>query len=358
MARSGDVEFNVFSRAVRPGSSWMKEHVPMPASSGLPVIDVFDAPFRARKAFKAAVERIKPDLVHVHTPALVPPKGAPSLVTVHGTYYLDVKNLAGYPLSPGYKAFLSSLIFTQYRFERYALRYFDWFHPVSSMTAEELKHMGAPGDRICMVPNGVDSGEFCSAPVPDSLFAKYGLPRERLILSVGTVTPRKGAHVAVSAAADVLKSHPGATFVFAGAWPKMGRSYVEIMKKRAEKAGISGNIRFLGPVPQDDLKMLYNACSLFLSASITEGCSLNILEAAACGKPVVSTDVGGARDVLADMGRYAPINDHGALAARINETLDAGKTYLPELRDRIAGQFSWEAISREMNGVYRKASGR
>jgi glycosyltransferase involved in cell wall biosynthesis len=137
----------------------------------------------------------------------------------------------------------------------------------------------------------------------------------------------------------------------------MGRSYVDIMKKRAQRAGIADRVLFLGPVPQADLKSLYNACSLFLSASITEGCSLNILEAAACGKPVVSTDVGGARDVLGDLGRYAPINDPGALSARVIEALDDSRTYLPGLRERIEADFSWWRIAEKMTGVYRKAAG-
>lgn len=356
MAATGKVEFYAFSRSVRKDSGWVKEHIPMPASSGLPVIDTFETPLRVKGALQKAADRIKPDLVHVHTPAILPPGGVPSLVTVHGTYHRDVPALFKYPLSPGYKLFLSSIIYSQYRFERHALRYFSHCHPVSSMTADELKIMGVREDRISMVPNGVDVSEYRpEAPAAD-LFERYNLSKEKIVLSVGTVTPRKGAHVAVKAAQDALKAHSDALFVFAGSWPRMGSSYVDIMRKEAAKAGIQDHIRFTGPVSHADLKALYNACSVFLSASITEGCSLNILEAAACGKPVVSTDVGGARDVLGDLGFYAPPGDPASLANSIVKALDSGRTFMPELRGHIEKEFSWNKIAKEMTEVYKKTA--
>ena len=356
MAATGEVEFYAFSGSVRKGSDWIKEHIPMPGSSGLPVIDTFEAPLRAKGALQQAADKVKPDLVHMHTPALPPPKGVPSIVTVHGTYHADVPNLLKYPLSPGYKLFLATLIYSQYQFERHTLRYFSAFHPVSSMTADELKIMGVATGRISMVPNGVDVCEFHPEAPADQIYEKFGLNKEKLIFSVGTITPRKGAHVAVKAAKAVLKAHPDATFAFAGSWPRLGASYVNKMRKEVEKAGISDRIKFLGPVSHGDLKALYNACSVFLSASITEGCSLNILEAAACGKPIVSTDVGGARDVLGDLGFYAPALDSDALAAALVQALDSGKTYVPEIRNRIEKDFSWDKIARDMVDVYKKAA--
>jgi len=349
------VEFYVLS-CHAGDSPWMKGHLPLPGTSGLPVIDVFEAPLRARGAFRKAMARVKPDLVHVHTPALVPPRGTPSLVTVHGTYLRDVPNLPKYPVSLPYKVFLSSLIYSQYRFERHALRYFDRFHAVSSMTAEELRSMGVPSPAIAMVPNGVDTGEF-KPGTPLNVYEKYGLDRgSRIVLSLGTITPRKGAHVVVRAAPAVLREHPDAAFVFAGACPRLGRSYQKGMEDAAGKARISGRVRFIGPVPQDDLVGLYNACSTFVSASYTEGCSLNILEAAACGRPVVSTDVGGARDVLGDHGLYAPAGDPGALAGGILRALDSGERLGPPLRRRMESEFSWEKTARDMLRVYEGAS--
>jgi glycosyltransferase involved in cell wall biosynthesis len=345
------VEFYVLSYRTR-GFSWMKEHLPLPKSSGLPIVDVFEAPLRARGAFGKAVDRAAPDLVHVHTPALVPPRGTPSLVTVHGTYMRDVPNLLKYPVSLPYKAFLSSLIYAQYRFERHALRYFDRFHAVSTMTAGELKAMGVPPGSISMVPNGVDTSEFRPRRPSEAIYDKYGLdPGSRTVLSVGTITPRKGAHLVVEAAKEVLRTYRDALFVFAGACPRLGRSYLKRMGSEA-----SGRIRFIGPVPQEDLLGLYNACSTFVSASYTEGCSLNILEAAACGKQVVSTDVGGARDVLGDLGIYVPAGDPKALATGITKALDMGSSLSGQLRERMETRFSWESIAKDMLAVYRSAA--
>jgi glycosyltransferase involved in cell wall biosynthesis len=332
----------------------MKEHLPLPRASGLPIIEILEVPLRATGAFHKAVDKVQPDLVHVHTPAIVPPKGVPSLVTVHGTYMRDVPNLLKYPVSLPYKAFLCSLIYSQYRFERHALRYFDRFHAVSSMTANELRAMGVPTGLITMVPNGVDTSEFKPQKPTNAIYGKYGLdPASRIVLSVGTITPRKGAHLVVEAAKEVLKAHKDVLFVFAGACPRLGRSYLKKMSSRA-----SDRIRFIGPVPQEDLLGLYNACSAFVSASYTEGCSLNILEAAACGKQVVSTDVGGARDVLGDLGIYVPAGDPAALAEGIVEALNLGCSLSGRLRERMEMQFSWEKVAKDMLAVYRSAAER
>jgi len=347
------VEFYVLSYRTKE-FPWMKEHLPLPRASGLPIIEILEVPLRATGAFHKAVDKVQPDLVHVHTPAIVPPKGVPSLVTVHGTYMRDVPNLLKYPVSLPYKAFLCSLIYSQYRFERHALRYFDRFHAVSSMTANELRAMGVPTGLITMVPNGVDTSEFKPQKPTNAIYGKYGLdPASRIVLSVGTITPRKGAHLVVEAAKEVLKAHKDVLFVFAGACPRLGRSYLKKMSSRA-----SDRIRFIGPVPQEDLLGLYNACSAFVSASYTEGCSLNILEAAACGKQVVSTDVGGARDVLGDLGIYVPAGDPAALAEGIVEALNLGCSLSGRLRERMEMQFSWEKVAKDILAVYRSAAER
>ncbi len=353
----GGVEFHLLSAGINEGSSWAREHLAMSQPSGLPIIDTLEAPLRARGYIRRAIEKVKPDLVHVHTPALVPPKGVPSLVTVHGTYHRDVPNLLKYPVSLPYKALLSALIYSQYRFERSALKYYGHFHAVSSMTAAEIRDMGAPASSISMVPNGVDTGEFSPGEPSGELFEKYGLdPASRIILSVGTITPRKGAHILVKAAPAVLKACEDAAFVLVGSCPRLGKSYLRGMAADARQAGISDRIKFIGPVPRGDLIGIYRACSVFAAGSFSEGCSLNILEAASLGKPVVSTDVGGARDVLGEFGLYCPPGNAEAMAANIVKALGPGKRALPGLRRRIEEKFSWPIIARDMLRVYVSAS--
>lgn len=357
MDAMGEVEFHVLSSRINPGSPWVKGHLRLPASSGLPVVDTLEAPLSAIGAIKRAIEKVKPDLVHVHTPALVPTKGPPSLVTVHGTYHRDVPNLLSYPVSIPYKAFLSSLIYSQYLFERYSLRYFDRFHAVSSMTAEEIRSMGAPEASIAMVPNGVDTAEFCPGEPSGGLYEKYGLARDtKIVLSVGTITPRKGAHVVVKAAREVLDAHGDVLFIFVGSCPRLGKSYMDGILANAKRMGIGDRIKFPGQVPQGDLVDMYRACSAFVSGSFSEGCSLNILEAAACGKQVVSTDVGGARDVLGEFGLYSRPGNAGAMAANIIKALDTKNNTLPGLRSRIEEDFSWPRIARDLLGVYRSTA--
>ncbi len=352
-----DVEFYVLSNRLNPGLTWAKRHLYLPLAPRVPILADEMLPLVARGAFKKAVDSIRPDLVHVHTPTLIPPKGVPSLVMVHGTYLKELPYLWRYPLPPFTKAFQAAYTYNVYAIERFLLRYYDRYNVPSTKSRDEIIGMGVRPDLVSLVPNGVDIDRFRPAD-GSGVLQKYDLPKDAgVVLSVGSIVPRKGHHAVAATAGKVLAAHGDAEYVFIGPMTGSSAGYVKAIYDEARRAGVPANkLHFLGAVPSEDLIAFYNACSVFASGSFQEGFGLNILEAAACARSVVSCDVGAARDILGEHGYVAPVGDTAALADGIVKALDRGRTVVPALRNRVERLFNWDKIAKDMVRVYEETA--
>ncbi|HID89588.1 MAG TPA: glycosyltransferase family 1 protein, partial [Anaerolineae bacterium] len=186
---------------------------------------------------------------------------------------------------------------------------------------------------------------------------KYGLP-ERYILYLGSNKPHKNLVRLVEAWALVTKrgtrdTEHGSrtTLVIAGAWdPRYPES-----RERAESLGL-GNIRWLGPVPESDLPALYTGATVFVFPSLYEGFGLPVLEAMACGAPVICSNVSSLPEVAGDAAVTFTPTDPGAIADALDRVLnDAG--LCADLRDRglrRARLFSWDQSARRTLALYRE----
>ncbi len=355
MEATGEVEFHVLSHRIRDDMKWVKQQLPLPPQGRLPLVSDEGYMLKTRRTIAEAVREVKPDLVHVHTPVLLPPKDTPTLVSVHGTYLRELPYLWKYPLTPFYKLFQIAYTYNIYAVERFCLKYYDRYHVSCDRTREEIKSMGVSESSIFRVPYGVDTNRFKPGAPPAGLREKYGIPATaRIILSLGAMVPRKGQDVVAAAARQVLDAHEDAEFVFAGPIARSGQQYIRMMRERAAKAGVpQEKLHFTGSLPQEDLTGFYNACAVFASGSYQEGFGLNVLEAASCGKPVVTTDVGGVREMLGGHGRIVPVNDPAALARGIIEALNEGREEIPGLRRHVEENFTWQKVGRDMVDVYR-----
>jgi len=150
---------------------------------------------------------------------------------------------------------------------------------------------GIPDGRIATIPNGVDIERF---QLMDRAAARQsiGLPAHgRLIVSVGHISPRKGFHRVIRSLPRVLKACPDARFVIVG-----GRGAEEdnsaALHALVQRLGISEHVQFVGAKGPDQVALWLGAADLFVLASDFEGCPNVILEAMACGRPVVATKVG------------------------------------------------------------------
>lgn len=217
-------------------------------------------------------------------------------------------------------------------------------------------------EKLELVHHGIDTEKyrFVSSDVRERL----GIPRESsLVLFVGRVEARKGLHILCQAIPEVTKSRPGTKFVLVGhdttTAPGHG-SFKAYLSQKAQANGFSNSLRLLDFLPPDELVQLYSACDVFVLPSLQEAFSSVVLEALACGKPVVVTSAGGAIDIGLTPPNViiVPPNDVRELAQAIINLLSLDeedkKLIARKNRELIEARFSIPLWVDKVVGVYEK----
>ena len=197
--------------------------------------------------------------------------------------------------------------------------------------------LGMPADKIAVHHTGVDADRF--RPV-DRPAAKRALGiAGPLLVAPGALIPRKGHRHAL----DALAFLPEAALLIAGDGPER-----DSLVSRARALGVSERVRFLGAVAHAEMPALLAAADVAVLPTTAEGLANVWVEALACGTPVVTADVGGAREVIdcADAGRLVP-RDGAAIAAAVRAILDDPPD--PLRVRRCAERFSWERNAAELH---------
>ncbi len=207
-----------------------------------------------------------------------------------------------------------------------------------------------PEEKIHVIHEGIDArfrppaGSHTAARVR----ASYGLP-DRFALYVGTIEPRKNLPALLDAWQRLRSPCP---LVIAG---KKGWLYEETFA-RVEALGLSDRVIFTGFVPDKDLPALYGAADVFVFPSLYEGFGLPVLEAMACGTPVVTTTGGSLPEVAGDAALLVDPTDVDALTDALGHLLH-DRALRDECRERglaRARAFTWERTARETRDVYRR----
>lgn len=207
---------------------------------------------------------------------------------------------------------------------------------VSGRLREDMIALGLPGERIRVHQTGIDLDRF--VPVDrDAAKARLGVSGP-LLVTAGWLIRRKGQDVAIEALARL----PGATLLVVGDGPERAR-----LERQAQRLGVATRVRFLGQQPHDALPGLLAAADVAVQPTQAEGLANVWVEALACGTPVVSCDVGGARDAIdrLEAGRLVPRNPE-AFAAAIRDLLAAPPA--PHAVRKAAEKFSWQRNSDEL----------
>jgi glycosyltransferase involved in cell wall biosynthesis len=226
----------------------------------------------------------------------------------------------------------------------------------SRATAGDLRELlGLPGESIRVVHLG------CATrfqPVPDTphrqaVLTRYGIV-EPYLLHVGTIEPRKNLPTLVRAFARLRAARDGPLrLVLAGE-----RGWGQEALQRALAADGGGRVDVVGAVAADDLPAVYSAAEIFVYPSLYEGFGLPVVEAMACGTPVVTSTAGALPEVAGDAARCVDPRDPDALAALLGELRDdpEQRRMLAE-RGRVhAARFTWERCARETFAVYEEAA--
>jgi glycosyltransferase involved in cell wall biosynthesis len=156
------------------------------------------------------------------------------------------------------------------------------------------------------------------ANLPHDWYAKRGRPS--LICSVGNLVPRKGQDTLVEALPLIRARVPEARLILIGRHDD--EAFVERLQQRAGDLGVAEHVAFLGY--REDAVPFIAGADVFAFASLTEGCPMVLVEAMACGVPVVSTDCPVGPSYLLDHGKYGilvPVHDPEAMAQAIVATL-------------------------------------
>ena len=217
-----------------------------------------------------------------------------------------------------------------------ALREADALIAVSAGLATGLNALGAAPGKVTVLRNGVDLAAFAPPTDRAALRAELGLSGP-VILSVGHLIERKAHHHAIGALAEL----PGASLLIAGEGPER-----RALAALAERLGVAERVHMLGARPHGELTKLYGAADALVLASTREGWANVMLEAMACGTPVVAGPAWGSREAISapEAGLVLDEVGPGPIAAAIRRLL-ANPPARRATRAH-AERFGWDATTR------------
>lgn len=216
------------------------------------------------------------------------------------------------------------------------------------------ENLRVPADRVRVVHVGVDAGLFKptegKTPLTEGKFK---------ILTVARLHPYKGLDTLIRAMEIVMKKAPCAVLYIMGRGPQ-----ADELKKLAADLGVSDVVRFVeAPVPNYEMPSVYSSADMYVQPSVVEPYGIAVLEAMACGRPAVCSDIGGMRDTVADgkTGFLVPPSDPVVLAEKIlqmaadrEKTASMGKA----ARARVETEFDWPVIAGQYLEIAGKITGK
>jgi glycosyltransferase involved in cell wall biosynthesis len=223
----------------------------------------------------------------------------------------------------------------------------------SSLRRTVVEEYGADDAKITVIPNGVDVTRF--APIPQSE------ARDRLrlqgdgpmVLYVGAITTSKGIGYLLRAYKLLLsgRSEPVQLILLGDG------DYEQRARLLASELDIADSVTFVGKRSNEEIPLWMNACDLLVLPSLREGFGVVLVEAMACGKPLVATACGGPEDIVTPQtGILVPPANEAALAQALRDTLCDGTRFLPPvIRQRALDNYAYDTIAPQILSLYKQA---
>lgn len=212
------------------------------------------------------------------------------------------------------------------------------------------RYYGIPLERIDIVMPGVSQIFSPRTEEEIEAFRRQEQLAQRFILHVGTLQPRKNIEVLLEAFAQLRR--PDLELVLVG---DKGWSYQSIFD-RVKKLGLDDMVRFPGYVSDAVLPLWYNAASILVFPSVYEGFGLPVIQAMACGTPVIAANTSAIPEAAGSAARFFEPHDVRALAEHIAAVLD-DRQIAVTMRQRgleQACEFSWQKAGQQLLASYRR----
>lgn len=305
--------------------------------------------FQSYRALLAHLRELKPDIIHTHSSkagilgrAAAAKLGIPVVHTIHGASFHRGQHPAAYRL------YQSA--------EKWAAGRCDRFISVCDAMTEQYVAAGiAPRARFVTIYSGMEVEPFLNPPrSPEEVRQELGLQPEHVVIGkIARLFHLKGHEHVIAAAREIVDRNPQVRFLLVG-----DGILREEYERRIASAELTEHFRLTGLVPPARIPELIAAMDIVVHTSVWEGLARVLPQGLLAGKPVVSYDVDGAREVVipGETGYLLPVDSVKELADALTEL--AGN---PELRrslgangrERFKEQFCHRTMTRRIREVYR-----
>ena len=225
--------------------------------------------------------------------------------------------------------------------------------PSETVKREVCEHLGVSADKVFAIP---EAARACFYPMAASesrtVCQRLGVEAE-FILFVGTVEPRKNLLTLARAFEQIIRSTSSPLqLVIAGNKGWLSGDLMDYLRDNQ----IRERVLFTGHLPDEDLRALYSGCRVFVYPSLYEGFGLPLLEAMACGAPVVTSRIPSIVETVGDAARFIAPTDVDDLARGITALLDdaSEREHRSAMGIAHAKKFSWERTATATWEVYQK----
>lgn len=235
---------------------------------------------------------------------------------------------------------------------RFALRNANKVFSVSEYLVRLARSLRIDVRKFVVIPNGVDAAQF--QPL-DKFKCREKLdipPQKKVIITVSALTERKGQQRVIQVLPDLIKIHPDILYLVVGGSSVEG-DMSALLEKQVKSLGLDGYVCLTGEVPHTMVSQYLCASDVFVLATRYEGRANVLLEAMACGLPVITTNVCGNPEVVQNgkTGLLFPFGDNEALIDALDEALKI--TWDKKAIMNYGRSRSWDKVAQE---VYRQFS--
>jgi glycosyltransferase involved in cell wall biosynthesis len=174
--------------------------------------------------------------------------------------------------------------------------------------------LGCKKDKIWKFPWGIDLEKFKSSVEGREIKRLLGWENHPIVICTRAHKPIYGIEYLIKAIPLVVGTNPEARFLIIGEGP-----LTESFKRMVQEYRVEKYVKFIGTIPNEEMPRYLGAASVYVSTSFSDGTSISLLEAMACGLSVIVTDIPGNREWVKDgeNGYLVPVKDHVALAEKI-----------------------------------------